>query len=66
MNATDMENVLIDFYTSNIKPIDLKDLYEQSKGFPIYPGEVVLIQAPPKSMKTMLLLNWINAFKKHT
>ena len=31
MNATDMENVLIDFYTSNIKPIDLKDLYEQEE-----------------------------------
>ena len=66
MDATAMENVLIDFYTSNIKPIDLKDMYQQSDGFPIYPGEVVLIQAPPKSMKTMLLLNWINSFKKTT
>ena len=26
MSSTDMENVLIDFYTSNIKPIDFKDL----------------------------------------
>ena len=66
MTATDMENVLIDFYTSNIKPIDFKDLYEQVDSFPIYPGEVVLIQAPPKSMKTMLILNWINALKKRT
>jgi len=66
MSATDMENVLIDFYTNNIKPIDFKDMYEQVKTFPIYPGEVVLIQAPPKSMKTMLLLNWINSFKKNT
>jgi len=66
MDATAMENVLIDFYTSNIKPIDLKNIYQQSDGFPIYPGEVVLIQAPPKSMKTMLLLNWINSFKKST
>lgn len=66
MSATDMENVLIDFYTSNVKPIDFKNLYEQVKSFPIYPGEVVLIQAPPKSMKTMLLLNWINSFKKRT
>tara|TARA_R100000008_G_scaffold82222_1_gene66275 strand:+ start:7726 stop:9465 length:1740 start_codon:yes stop_codon:yes gene_type:complete len=66
MSSTDMENVLIDFYTSNIKPIDFKDLYSQVNSFPIYPGEVVLIQAPPKSMKTMLLLNWINSFKKNT
>ena len=66
MTATDMENVLIDFYANNIKPIDFKDLYEQVNTFPIYPGEVVLLQAPPKSMKTMLLMNWINSFKKNT
>jgi hypothetical protein len=66
MTATDMENVLIDFYASNVKPIDFKDLYEQVDSFPVYPGEVVLIQAPPKSMKTMLVLNWINSFKKNT
>ena len=66
MTATDMENVLIDFYASNVKPVDFKDLYEQVDSFPIYPGEVVLIQAPPKSMKTMLILNWINALKKRT
>jgi len=66
MSATDMENVLIDFYTSNIKPINFNSLYEQVVSFPIYPGEVVLLQAPPKSMKTMLLMNWINSFKKNT
>tara|TARA_R100001594_G_scaffold31369_2_gene58515 strand:- start:31434 stop:33176 length:1743 start_codon:yes stop_codon:yes gene_type:complete len=66
MSATDMENVLIDFYTSNVKPINFNELYEQVVSFPIYPGEVVLLQAPPKSMKTMLLMNWINAFKKNT
>ena len=66
MTATDMENVLIDFYTSNVKPINFNKLYEQVNSFPIYPGEVVLLQAPPKSMKTMLLMNWINAFNKNT
>ena len=32
----------------------------------IYPGELVVLQAPPKSMKTMLMQNWVNAFKKPT
>ena len=66
MTATDMENVLVDFYTKDINPIDFKDIYEQVDGYPIYPGEVVLLQAPPKSMKTMLIMNWLNAFKKKT
>tara|TARA_R100001082_G_scaffold106772_1_gene79957 strand:- start:2165 stop:3907 length:1743 start_codon:yes stop_codon:yes gene_type:complete len=66
MTATDMENVLIDFYTSDIVPINFNNMYEQVDSFPIYPGEVVLLQAPPKSMKTMLLMNWINFFKKNT
>ena len=49
---------------NNKKPINLGALYGQD--FPIYPGEVVIVQAPPKSMKTMLLQNWVNSFKKPT
>ena len=36
------------------------------KNFPIFPGELVVIQAPPKSMKTMLLQNWVNELKRPT
>jgi hypothetical protein len=66
MTATDMENVLADFYKNNVSPIDFKDMYEQVDSFPVYPGEVVLLQAPPKCMKTMLVMNWINSLKKRT
>jgi hypothetical protein len=66
MTATDMENVLADFYKNNVSPIDFKDMYEQVDSFPVYPGEVVLLQAPPKCMKTMLVMNWINLLKKRT
>ena len=66
MTATDMENVLADFYKNNVSPIDFGNIYEQVDSFPIYPGEVVLIQAPPKCMKTMLVMNWINSLKKRT
>ena len=64
MSPTDMENALIDFYRNNTNPLNLGALY--GKDFPIYPGEVVIIQAPPKSMKTMLLQNWVNALKRPT
>jgi len=64
MNAEQMENVLIDFYRSDIKPINIGHFYNQD--FPVYPGEVVIIQAPPKSMKTMLLQNWIVGMQKPT
>jgi len=64
MNASDMEKTLIDFYTTDLKGINLGEPYEQH--FPVYPGEVVIVQAPPKAMKTMLLQNWINYFKKPT
>ena len=64
MTPTDMENALIDFYSNNTNPLNLGALY--GKDFPIYPGEVVIIQAPPKSMKTMLLQNWVNALKRPT
>ena len=64
MTATDMDKVMADFYTTNQKPLDLGGMYGQR--FPIYPGEVIILQAPPKSMKTMLLQNWVNHFKKQT
>ena len=37
-------------------------MYQQE--FPVYPGETVLLIAPPESMKSMLLLNWLNDLKK--
>ena len=64
MNAKSMEQELIDFYAKDHKPINIGALYGQD--FPIYPGEVVIIQAPPASMKTMLLQNWMVALKKPT
>ena len=64
MDANEMEKTLVDFYTRNTDPINLGKLY--GKNFPIYPGEVVILQAPPKSMKTMLLQNWVNSFKRPT
>jgi len=64
MTASDMEASLMSFLSGDVKPINLGELY--GVDFPIYPGELVVIQAPPKSMKTMLLQNWINALKKPT
>ena len=64
MQAIDMEKELVDFYTKEHKPLNLGALYGQD--FPIYPGEVVILQAPPASMKTMLLQNWMVAFKRPT
>ena len=60
----DMEKILMDFYSKDPNPVNLGALYGQH--FPIYPGEVVIIQAPPASMKTMLLQNWITNFKRPT
>ena len=64
MTAQDMEKDIINFYRSDVKPIDIGKIY--GKSFPIYPGELVVIQAPPKSMKTMLLQNWVNELKRPT
>ena len=64
MTSTDMESVLVDWVNTDQKPIDIGAIYGQK--FPVYPGEVVILQAPPKSMKTMLLQNWITALKKKT
>ena len=65
MDSSAMETHLIDFLRSDAKPINLGDLYS-GQDFPIYPGEVVMLQAPPKSMKTMLLQNWMTGFKRPT
>ena len=62
MTATDMETNLKDFYSSTTKPLDLGKQYDCD--FIIYTGEVVIIQAPPKSMKTTIVQNWLNYFKK--
>ena len=64
MDANDMENNLIEFYKSDVTPLNIGKLY--GGDFPVYPGEVVILQAPPKSMKTMLLQNWMCAFKVPT
>ena len=64
MTADDMEKNLINFFSREVKPVDIGALY--GKSFPMYPGELVVIQAPPKSMKTMLLQNWVNMLKKPT
>jgi len=64
MNASEMEINLIEFYKSDVTPLNIGKLY--GGDFPVYPGEVVIIQAPPKSMKTMLLQNWMCAFKVPT
>ncbi len=64
MSAKDMEENLISWLKGDVVPINLGKLYNQD--FPIYPGELVVIQAPPKSMKTMLIQNWVNAFKRPT
>ena len=64
MSADDMEENLISWLKGDMVPINIGELY--GKDFPVYPGELVVIQAPPKSMKTMLMQNWVNSFKKPT
>ena len=64
MSAADMESNLISWLKGDVKPLELGSLY--GKDFPVYPGELVVIQAPPKSMKTMLIQNWVNSFKRPT
>jgi hypothetical protein len=64
MSSGDMEIALINFIKDNVSPCNIGHLYGQH--FPIYPGEVVILQAPPASMKTMLLQNWMVDLKKTT
>ena len=65
MDSSTMETSLINFLTSDIEPLNFNDIWS-GENFPIYPGEVVVIQAPPKSMKTMFLQNLVNGFKRPT
>jgi len=64
MDAKSMEKELVEFFTRDLDPINIGKLYDQD--FPIYPGEVVVLQAPPKSMKTMLLQSWVQKLKRPT
>ena len=64
MGASQMEKEFVDFLNRNHNPINIGAFYDTD--FPIYPGEVVILQAPPKSMKTMLLQNWVNKLKRQT
>jgi hypothetical protein len=64
MTAEAMEKELFNFYEMDDAGVNLGKPY--GKDFPIYPGEVVIIQAPPKSMKTMLLQNWMYELQKPT
>lgn len=65
MDSQAMEESLINFLRSDVNPINLGDIFP-GEDFPIYPGEVVVIQAPPKSMKTMFLQNVMNGLKRPT
>jgi len=62
--VSDLEQELIKFYSTNSDPLDIGKIYDQH--FPIYPGETMLLTAPPESMKSMLLLNWLLAFNKRS
>jgi hypothetical protein len=64
MDAEAMEKELIEFFARDLEPINIGKLYGQD--FPIHPGEVVVLQAPPASMKTMLLQNWMVSLKRPT
>ena len=64
MDSSDMEAMLSEFYVNDIRSHNIGALYGQN--FPIFPGEVVVIQAPPASMKTMLLQNWMTQLKVPT
>ena len=51
MDSADMEAMLSEFYVNDVKSLNIGALYGQD--FPIFPGEVVVLQAPPASMKPM-------------
>jgi rRNA-processing protein FCF1 len=60
-----MEDNALEFYSSGLNPINLGDIYK-GEDFPIYPGELVVLQSEPKAMKTMLIHNWVLAFQRQT
>jgi KaiC/GvpD/RAD55 family RecA-like ATPase len=65
MDSQSMEASLINFIRSKVKPLNFGEIWG-GEDFPIYPGEVVVVQAPPKSMKTMFLQNLMVGFKRPT
>lgn len=64
LSAHDMEHEFMQFVTGKHNPVDLGKQYGDT--FPIYPGEFVILQAPPKSMKTTLVQNWMYHLKRKT
>ena len=56
LDAETMDNGLVTFQTG-VRDGTIVPLKPFGTDFPIWPGEVVMIQAPPKSMKTLLLQN---------
>jgi hypothetical protein len=63
-NINDLEKELIQFYSNDQDPLNIGNMYDQD--FPIHPGETMLITAPPESMKSMLILNWLLAFNRRS
>tara|TARA_Y100001963_G_scaffold159797_1_gene265314 strand:+ start:1027 stop:2799 length:1773 start_codon:yes stop_codon:yes gene_type:complete len=64
LDASSMEKMLAEFYLRDVAPLNLGEMCNQD--FPIFPGELVVLQAPPASMKTMLVQNIMQFFKKNT
>jgi hypothetical protein len=64
-DASSLESDYVKFIESGVKPIDLGGVIGLQY-YPVYPGEFVILQAPPKHMKTTLLQNWVYRFKRRT
>lgn len=64
-DAGALEDDYVKFITSDVKPIDLGTPFGLPT-YPVYPGEFVILQAPPKHMKTTLVQNWVYEFKRRT
>lgn len=63
--ADSLEDDYIKFIKSDVEPIDLGSPFGLAP-YPVYPGEFVILQAPPKHMKTTLAQNWVYEFKRRT
>jgi len=64
VNFASLEMEMERFLKADIRPLDIGAQY--GKKFPIFHGEFVVLQAPPKHQKTMLVVNWVNALKVPT
>jgi KaiC/GvpD/RAD55 family RecA-like ATPase len=62
--AEDLEREFITYVQSNDEPVDIG--LNMGFKYPIHKGEFVIVIAPPKSMKTTLIQNWITLQKKPT